>query len=248
MFVGEDWKNDTALQDHIMDFIQSFLDKSSSFEMLSEEEVRSGILYKDPINITTDFIAPPQPPGKTPPPTPTMNDTFNAAVQSFIDTHIQDGSIPKDGQILLFFPAGIVTFASYHDETPNSKVPYCVFPYGGNVYGPWSTTDIGSTMNGLGPAVQHEIAEMLTDYNRRGWHDSNGQEIGDLCDEPPYKYSATLVTKKYGDKVPLQPLWDKNTGTCRYNEGPVSSSTPSTSNQGLGTTRRNILKGVIPFR
>ena len=137
----------------------------------------------------------------------------DAAIQSFIQTQIAKGTLPKPTVNSLYFvylPPGVSVaqgtqrscrnFCGYHDVIGGSTY-YAVMPY------PGCSGCVGglSVLDALTSTSSHELCEAVTDaVPGQGWYDDTNGEIGDIC---------AWQTKKVGPWT-VQLEWSNQKGAC----------------------------------
>ncbi|MDH6130760.1 hypothetical protein P3T37_000127 [Kitasatospora sp. MAA4] len=130
-----------------------------------------------------------------------------------------------DAQIVVMSPHGTSPdgwpssgFCAWHDYT--GSVSYTNMPYQLDApSGSRCPNDaLGGKLDAFSIVEGHEFAESVTDPQpSSGWVDSNGEEIGDLCESNFQKVALSTGT------FAMQPLWSNNDGGCVITPGgPVS--------------------------
>ncbi|WP_051967360.1 hypothetical protein [Kitasatospora mediocidica] len=130
-----------------------------------------------------------------------------------------------DAQIVVMSPHGTHPdgwpssgFCAWHDYT--GSVSYTNMPY--QLDAPSGSrcpnSALGGTLDAFSIVEGHEFAESVTDPQpSSGWVDSNGEEIGDLCESNFQRVALSTGT------FAMQPLWSNNDGGCVITPGgPVS--------------------------
>jgi hypothetical protein len=166
------------LQTTLNSFVQNYVTRSSSWQLLKEYGVGAGTVASA-VTLTQSVGS-------------SISDTD---VQNFIIARVKDGSLTVDAQsiVVLFYPSGVTitnsgltscqNFGGYHGTTTANGAPvaYAVIPRCANE----PTTQITF-------AVSHEIAESATDPLITSYKDMvdpyflwtlnlGGSEIGDMC-------------------------------------------------------------------
>jgi hypothetical protein len=201
-FWGAEWKGaDAPLVTQINDFF-AFILTSPLIDQLAEYAVPNQPIGHGSLGGTAIITAPK--PGRA---------VTDAAIQSFIQTSVANGTVPRPAANSLYFvylPPGVsvaqggqqscTNFCGYHDAI-GGTLYYAVMPY------PGCSGCVGglSVLDALTSTSSHELCEAVTDaVPGQGWYDDANGEIGDIC---------AWQTKKVGPWT-VQLEWSNQKGAC----------------------------------
>jgi len=201
-FWGTAWKGaDAPLVTQINDFFR-FILTSPLIDQLAEYALPSQPIGHGSFAGTATITAPKPRRAAT-----------DAAIQSFIQTQVAKGALPKPTANSLYFvylPPGVSValggqqscrnFCGYHDAI-GGTIYYAVMPY------PGCSGCVGglTVLDALTSTSSHELCEAITDpVPGKGWYDDVNGEIGDIC---------AWQTKKLGAWT-VQLEWSNLKGAC----------------------------------
>jgi hypothetical protein len=225
-------------QTYVEDFLNEITADQGPYSPLGQYGLTGKITYAGTWTDTSN--SPP-----TEPSTDDLQTEVEAAAQHFGDDF---GDQTKQDIIIIAMPSGHNparfasnggpacawhNYAQYSTATEEStgvgNTPYIALPYQVDANNCWANvvnaTDDGfgnGYFDGVSHALFHEISETVTDYDlSTGWYDSQGNEIGDLC-QP---YSSDFGQPGSGKYFAIQGVWSNADNGCNLTLKPTTSLT-----------------------
>jgi hypothetical protein len=214
-------------QTYIEDFLTELTADQGPYSPLGQYGLTGTVTYS---GAWTDTASSPP----TEPTTDDLQTEVAAAAEHFGDTF---GGQTKNDVIVIATPTGHSparftvnggpfcawhSYAQYSTATEDSEgvgpTPYIALPYQVDANNCWNNV-VNATDNsfgngyfdGVSHALFHEITETITDYDvSTGWYDSEGNEIGDLC-QP---YSSDFGEPGSGKYFAIQGVWSNADKGC----------------------------------